>query len=216
MDLLVHFVHNDPSLQLLHTFENALEASSFIREQQPPLLFMDIDLPVMNGLDFLKILDYDAVCVFVTAHSDFAIKSYEAHAFDFILKPVTDRRFKETVLRVAEYLDVKARAELYNTSFEGKSILLKEGSTTHRVELHDIIYIEALKDYSKVVTAARKYIVLSKLRHLIDRLPSEDFIRIHRSFALARNKIKRITRDEVTLNNGRTLPIGKTYKGALG
>jgi DNA-binding LytR/AlgR family response regulator len=215
MELLIHFVKSEPSLQLLSSFENPLEANPFIRKQQPPLLFLDIDMPVINGMDFLKALDYDPVCVFVTAYGDYAVKSYDAHAFDFILKPVTDKRFNATVKRIAEYLDVKTKAELYDATFEDKSIMLKEGTTIHRVDLSDILYMEALKDYTKVVTTTRKYIVLSKLKHFMDKLLPGEFVRIHRSFALARNKIAKITRDEVVLNNGTVLPIGKTYKGAL-
>jgi DNA-binding LytR/AlgR family response regulator len=215
MELLIHFVKSEPSLQLLSSFENPLEANPFIRNQHPPLLFLDIDMPVINGMDFLKALDYDPVCVFVTAYSDYAVKSYDAHAFDFILKPVTDKRFNATVKRVTEYLEVKTKAELYDATFEDKSIMLKEGTTTHRVDLLDIVYLEALKDYTKVVTIKRKYIVLSKLKHFMDKLLPGEFVRIHRSFALARNKIAKITRDEVVLTNGTLLPIGKTYKGAL-
>jgi DNA-binding LytR/AlgR family response regulator len=215
MELLIHFVKNEPSLQLLNSFGNPLEANPFIRQQQPPLLFLDIDMPVINGMDFIKTLDYDPVCVFVTAFSDYAVKSYDAHAFDFILKPVTDKRFNATVKRVTEYLEVKTKAELYDATFEDKSIMLKEGTTIHRVDLSDILYMEALKDYTKVVTTSRKYIVLSKLKHFMDKLLPGEFVRIHRSFALAKNKIAKITRDEVVLNNGTVLPIGKTYKGAL-
>ena len=215
MELLVHFIKSEPSLRLLNTFENALEANQYISENQPPVLFLDIDMPLMNGLDFLKTLDYDPVCVFVTAHSDFAVKSYEAHAFDFILKPVTEKRLNQTVARVAEYLEVKTKAEFYDASFESKSILLKEGTATHRVDLMDMIYMEALKDYTKVITTSRKYIVLSKLKHFIEKLVPEDFIRIHRSYALAKNKIVKITKDEVTLAGGIVLPIGKTYRGVL-
>lgn len=214
MQLLLHFVKSEPKLQLHQTFNHPLEAIGFIRQQQPPLLFMDIDMPVISGMDLFKTLDYNPVCVFVTAHSEYALESYEANAFDFILKPVTQNRFSQTINRIAEYFDVKNKAELYDASFEGKGILLKEGTTSHRVELQDILYVEALKDYTKVVTKARKYITLSKLKHFMDKLPPADFIRIHRSYAVAKNKIEKMGKDEITILHA-VLPIGKTYKQEL-
>ncbi len=214
MDLLTHFVKSEPRLLLQQTFKNPLEAIAYIQQQQPPLIFMDIDMPVMSGMELFKSLDYNPLCIFVTAYSNFALESYDARAFDFILKPVTAKRFNETLARVDEYVEIKSKAELYDASFEGKRILLKEGTVTHQIELHDILYLEALKDYTKVVTTKRKFITLSKLKHFMEKLPPIDFIRIHRSYAVAKSKIEKIGKDEVTVLQI-VLPVGKTYKQEL-
>lgn len=214
MELLVHYVKNSKALSLSATFAHPLEAIAYIRQQQPQLIFMDIDMPVISGMELFKKLEYGPLCVFVTAHSGYALESYEAHGFDFIVKPVTPQRFNETMARVTEYLEIKAKAELYDASFEEKSILLKEGTTSHRVELNDILYLEALKDYTKVVTKSRKYIVLNKLRHFMDKLPGVDFTRIHRSYGVAINKIDKITREDLIVH-GTHLPIGRTYRQEL-
>ncbi|HTL10184.1 MAG TPA: LytTR family DNA-binding domain-containing protein [Chitinophagaceae bacterium] len=214
--LLKHYVAAEASLQLLATFQNPLEAAAFIRECAPQLLLLDIDMPLINGLEFFKMQPPGTICVFVTAHSDFAVESYEAHAFDFILKPVTPARLQAVIARLEEYLQVREKAELYDASFEQKAILLKEGSTQHRVALADIIYLEALKDYTKVVTTGRKYIVLNKLKHFMEKLPATDFVRVHRSFGLSKNKVQKIAREEVMLSNGMVIPIGKTYRSVLG
>lgn len=211
MELLSHYVNNEHSLQLSHTFMNGLEAMPLMKMLRPPLLFMDIDMPVMNGIDLFKNLDYTPLCIFVTAHSEYALDSYEAQAFDFILKPVTAKRFEQAITRLNEYLQLRQRADLYDTAFEKESITIKEGTTNHRVPLNDILYIEALKDYSKVVTLKKKYITLSKLKHFVDKLPPADFIRIHRSYAIAKNKISTYNREEITIEK-ETLPIGKTYR----
>ncbi len=210
-DLLTHYVKNEPTLDLIHTFSNGVEALSLIKEQQPPLLFLDIDMPVLNGMELFKKIGYSPVCIFVTAHSEYALESYEAHAFDFILKPVTDKRFAESVQRLNDYLELKERADLYDALFEKESIVIKEGSVNHRVPLNEIIYIEALKDYSKVVTAKKKYITLSKLKHFMEKLPPEDFIRVHRSYAVAKNKIESYDKEEIKTASA-VLPIGKTYR----
>jgi DNA-binding LytR/AlgR family response regulator len=214
MELLMHFVKAEPSLDLRHTFNNALEALATIKELQPPLLFMDIDMPVMNGIDLFKNLGYHPICIFVTAHSEYALESYEAQAFDFILKPVSDKRFAQAMRRLTEFIKLKERADLYDTAFETESILIKEGSTNYKVLLSDILYIEALKDYSKVVTTGKKYITLSKLKHFIDKLPIQDFVRVHRSYAVAKNKINVFGKEEMKINN-EVIPIGVTYRQEL-
>lgn len=214
MELITHYVKAEPILDLKYCFSNALEALATIKEMQPPLLFMDIDMPIMNGIDLFKNLGYHPTCIFVTAHSEYALESYEAQAFDFILKPVSDKRFAQTIIRLNEFIQLKERADLYDAAFEKESILIKEGSTNYKVLLSDILYIEALKDYSKVVTTGKKYITLSKLKHFIDKLPIQDFVRVHRSYAVAKNKINVFGRDEMKINN-EVIPIGVTYRQEL-
>jgi DNA-binding LytR/AlgR family response regulator len=214
MELLTHYVKAEPSLDLRYTFNNAIEALATIKELQPPLLFMDIDMPIMNGIDLFKNLGYHPICIFVTAHSEYALESYEAQAFDFILKPVSDKRFAQAIRRLTEFIQLKERADLYDTAFETESILIKEGNTNYKVLLSDILYIEALKDYSKVVTTGKKYITLSKLKHFIDKLPVQDFVRVHRSYAVAKNKISVFGKEEMRVNN-EAIPIGVTYRQEL-
>ncbi len=211
MELLMYYVNKEQSLQLTHSFLNGLEAMPMIKQVRPPLFFMDIDMPVINGIDLFKNLDYSPLCIFVTAHSEYALDSYEAQAFDFILKPVTGKRFEQTISRLNEYLLLRERADLYDAAFEKESITIKEGTINYRVPLNDILYIEALKDYSKVITPKKKYTTLSKLKHFMDKLPPENFLRIHRSYAIAKNKITTYNRDEVTIDK-EILPIGKTYR----
>ena len=209
--LLQLLITNDSSLELVQVFNNAVEALSLIKEQQPPIIFLDIDMPVLNGMDLFKMIDYSPLCIFVTAHSEFALESYEAHAFDFILKPATEKRFKECAGRLIEYLDLKARADLYMTTFETDCIIIKEGSINYRVSINEIVYIEALKDYSKVVTLQKKYITLSNLKNFIERLPVHGFLRIHKSYAVAKDKIESYSGDEIKIA-AMALPIGKTYR----
>ncbi len=214
MELLTHYVKAEALLDLKYSFTNALEALATLKQLQPPLLFMDIDMPMMNGIDLFKNLGYHPICIFVTAHSEYALDSYEAQAFDFILKPVSDKRFTQAMRRLEEFMQLKERADLYDTAFETESILIKEGNTKYKVLLSDILYIEALKDYSKVVTTGKNYITLSKLKHFVDKLPEQDFVRVHRSYAVAKNKISVFGKDEMKVNN-EAIPIGVTYRPAL-
>lgn len=214
LELLRWYVTAEPTLELKECFSNGIEAISYINSFQPPLLFMDIDMPGIKGLDLYKKLNYKPLCIFVTAFSDYALESYEAQAFDFILKPVTDTRFKQCVSRLMEYTSLQQRADLYDALFEEKTILIKEGTTTHQIPLSTILYIEALSDYSKIVTRSKKYITLSKLKHLLEKLPGSDFIRIHRSYAVAKQAIEKISNSDVSIGDLQ-LPIGKTFRTHL-
>lgn len=214
LELIRWYITQESSLELKESFTSVPDALSYINEFEPPLLFMDIDMPVIKGIDLYKKLQYHPICVFVTAHSEYAIESYETQAFDFILKPLTANRFNRCVSRLKEYEQLKKRADLYDTLFESQSIMIKEGSTVHRVPLNDIIYIEALNDYSKVVTKTKNYITLSKLKHFLEKLPPKDFIRIHRSYAVAKQSIELISGNELKIA-GQQLPIGKTFRLSL-
>jgi DNA-binding LytR/AlgR family response regulator len=211
LELIRWYITQESSLELKASFTSVPDALSYINEFEPPLLFMDIDMPVIKGIDLYKKLQYHPICVFVTAHSEYAIESYETQAFDFILKPLTANRFNRCVNRLKEYEQLKKRADLYYTLFEVQSIMIKEGTAVHRVPLNDIIYIEALNDYSKIVTKTKNYITLSKLKHFLEKLPPKDFIRIHRSYAVAKQSIEHINGNELKIA-GQQLPIGKTFR----
>jgi DNA-binding LytR/AlgR family response regulator len=195
-------------------FANALEAQEYLQHSKVDIMFMDIDMPVINGMDYFKQLKDPPVCIFITAYSEYAWEGFEAHAFDYILKPVKPKRFEDMMNRLQEYYEVKERADLYDAGFEDNTIVIKEGTTKHVVPLNDILYIEALKDYSKVVTTSKKILTLSKLKHFLDKLPPQQFTRVHRSYAIAINKVQRSDSNDVYINN-KQIPIGKTFKQTL-
>ncbi len=196
------------------SFSNALEAQEYLHANKVDVIFLDIDMPVINGMDYFKQLHNPPLCIFVTAFSEYAWEGFEAQAFDYILKPVKPQRFAAMVNRLKEYLQIKARADLYTAKFEDDSITIKEGTTKHIIALNDILYIEALKDYSKVVTKTKSILTLSKLKHFLEQLPANRFVRIHRSYAIAINKIEKADANDIYINNTE-IPIGKTFKNTL-
>lgn len=214
LELLSWYIKQQGDLELKQCFTNGLEAISYINDYKPRLIFSDIDMPVIKGIDLYKKLQYNPICIFVTAYSEYALESYESQAFDFMLKPVTEERFLRCMARVREYESLKTRAGLYDTMFEEKSISIKDGLSTYKIPLSEIMYIEALNDYTKVVTANRKYITLSKLKHFLDRLPQGEFLRVHRSYAVAKKAIQKIAGNEIFIDK-QVLPIGKTFKPTL-
>jgi DNA-binding LytR/AlgR family response regulator len=212
--LLLHYIDQYSFLDCKGYFENALTASEYLRTHPVDLLFMDIDMPIMSGMDFFKQLKNPPTCIFVTAHSEYAWEGFEAQAFDFILKPVKENRLAQSIQRLQEFLEIQKRADLYDATIEEKTITIKEGGTSYIVQLNDILYLEALKDYTKIVTAQKKYLTLSKLKHCVDKLPEDQFKRIHRSYAIALAKITSKDNNDVVVNNIK-IPIGKTFKTQL-
>lgn len=211
MEYLRSFVERHEMLALKGCFNNPLEANAFIQQHTPRLIFMDIDMPVMNGIDFFKKLSPQPICIFVTAYSEHAWESYELQAFDFVLKPVKTERFENCMKRLKEYLELLSRSDIYESHVEKNTITIKEGTTKHIININDILYIEALKDYSKVVTANKKIMTLSKLKHFMEKLPIEGFVRIHRSYAVAIQKISKIKGTDLYIHDIK-LPVGKTFK----
>lgn len=195
-------------------FSNVLEAQEYLHTGKVDIMFLDIDMPVITGMDYFKQMQNPPLCIFVTAFSEYAWEGFEAQAFDYILKPVKPQRFTVMVNRLKEYLQTKARADLYAAQFEDNCITVKEGTTRHRIALNDILYIEALKDYSKIVTKTKSILTLSKLKHFLEQLPADRFVRVHRSYAIAINKIEKAAANDIVINNTE-IPIGKTFKNTL-
>jgi DNA-binding LytR/AlgR family response regulator len=214
-DYLKSLIKTFDILDLKASFENAIDANSYLQSHCPDILFLDIDMPHVNGMQFFKQLKTEAICVFVTAHSEYAWAGFETHAFDFILKPVKAERFANCVDRIVEYRELLRRSNIYESQIDQLTVIIKEGYTTHRINMAEILYIEALKDYSKIVTANGKFMVLSNLKQFLDNLPAEQFVRIHRSYAIAINKITKIHGNEVHIGQSVKLLVGKTYKNIL-
>ncbi len=200
-----------PSLDVLQVCSNALDAKESITILRPDVLFLDIDMPMFSGLELFKSLDYEPICVFITAHSEYAWQSYEAMAFDFILKPVRLDRFANIVRRIEEYSAIKGKLTLAEAYSEHSYLIIKEGYEKHKILQHDILYMEALKDYTKVVTTTKKIMTLSNIKNFLEQLPAEKFIRVHRSYAVATDKITKLDMHHVHINDY-TIPVGKTYK----
>lgn len=195
-------------------YASAQEALPFLDSGKISIVFSDIDMPGINGLELRrKMLDVP-VCIFITSYPDYAVESFELAAFDFLIKPVKTERFKSTMLRAKEYLDTKQKAALYEYSLGADTIFIKEGHNFIKIRLHEILYLEALKDYTAIVTPAKKFCVLSPIGNLLKEKNFASFIRVHRSYAVQKNLISTITPAEVMINNI-SIPVGRSYKDKL-
>ena len=203
------------NLTIKGVFESSKEALELIETEKIDILFLDIDMSDINGLEFRKKAIAVPVCIFITAHPEHAVESFELETLDFIVKPVKLDRFTQMMHRVVEFMEIKHKAELFESSIGGDTIYIKEGHEQTKVKLHDILYLEALKDYTLVVTKHKRHCVLSSIGNLLKENHFQSFIRVHRSFAVQKQYIDKKLTHEILLNNGVTIPIGRSYKDNL-
>lgn len=202
-------------LDILGVFESAEDALPFIGKEKVDILFLDIDMPGLNGIDFRKQTLEIPICIFITAHPEHAVESFQIETLDFIVKPLKLDRFAQTVSRIEEFMEVRLKASLFEASIGGDTIYIKEGHEQTKVKLHEILYLEALKDYTLIITDKKRHCVLSSIGNLLKEDHFQSFIRIHRSYAVQKQFIQKINSTEIILNNNISIPIGRSYKENL-
>lgn len=212
---VLSFAKKFPVLNILGVFEMAEDAMPLIDKEKIDILFLDIDMPGLNGIDFRKKTQEIPVCVFITAHPEHAVESFQIETLDFIVKPLKLDRFSQTMSRIEEFMEIKLKASLFEASIGGDTIYIKEGHEQTKVKLHEILYLEALKDYTLIITDKKRHCVLSSIGNLLKENHFQSFIRIHRSFAVQKQYIEKKLVNDVLLNNGVIIPIGRFYKDNL-
>lgn len=212
---VLSFAKKFPVLDILGVFESAEDALPFIDTTDLDILFLDIDMPGLSGIEFRKKALEIPVCIFITAHPEHAVESFEIETLDFIVKPLKLGRFGQTVSRIEEFMEVKLKASLFEASIGGDTIYIKEGHEQTKVKLHEILYLEALKDYTLIITNKKRHCVLSSIGNLLKEDHFQSFIRIHRSFAVQKQFIQKINTSEIILNNNIAIPVGRSYKENL-
>lgn len=212
---VLSFAKKFPVLDILVVFESAEDALPFIDTTDLDILFLDIDMPGLSGIEFRKKALEIPVCIFITAHPEHAVESFEIETLDFIVKPLKLDRFAQTVSRIEEFMEVKLKASLFEASIGGDTIYIKEGHEQTKVKLHEILYLEALKDYTLIITNKKRHCVLSSIGNLLKEDHFQSFVRIHRSFAVQKQFIQKINTSEIILNNNIAIPVGRSYKENL-
>jgi len=212
---VLSFAKKFPILNILGVFESAEDALPIIEKEKIDILFLDIDMPGLNGIEFRKKALEIPVCIFITAHPEHAVESFQIETLDFIVKPLKLDRFTQTMSRIEEFMEIKLKASLFEASIGGDTIYIKEGHEQTKVKLHEILYLEALKDYTLVITDKKRHCVLSSIGNLLKEDHFQSFIRIHRSFAVQKQFIQKINSTEILLNNNISIPVGRSYKDNL-
>jgi two-component system, LytTR family, response regulator len=205
------FVKKYSFLKVMGVYESVIEALQNADFQAIDIVFSDIDMPEMSGLELRRTINQIPACVFITAYPDYAAESFEVESLDFLVKPIKIERFELCVSRIEKYFELRKKAELFEHSLGGDTVFIKEGHEQIKVKLHDIIYLEGLKDYTRIITKGRKYAVLSSIGNLLIEPAFHSFVRIHRSYAVQANYIDKISTQQVHIQDF-TLPIGRSYK----
>ncbi|MEO8234969.1 MAG: LytTR family DNA-binding domain-containing protein [Flavobacterium sp.] len=212
---VISYAKRFSNLNILGSYELAEDALEIIEREKVDILFLDIDMPGLNGLELRKKTLNVPICVYITAHTEHAVESFELETLDFIVKPIKFDRFAQTMSRIEEFMEIKHKAQLFEASIGGDTIYIKEGHEQTKVKLHDILYLEALKDYTLIVTNQKRHCVLSSIGTLLKENHFQSFIRIHRSFAVQKQFIQKINSQEILLNNNILIPVGRSYKDNL-
>ena len=205
-NVLKKYIAEHPSLQLAAICEDALDAQLKLNQIQIGLIFLDINLPRLSGINFLKTLPRHPAVIFTTAYPEFAVEGFELDAVDYLIKPFSFERFLKAVNKV-----MAIKKDATNEQPTDESIFLKADKKVFRILIEDIMDLEALGDYVKVSTPRSQHMVNSSLKDLLAELPKEKFIRVHKSFAIAKNKISFLEGNYIRIGD-KDIPIGATYR----
>ena len=209
VSILEKYAAEIKEIELLATFNNAVEAASFVQNNPLDLIFLDINMPVLDGLSFLKSLDLKPMVIMTTAHENHALESFELQAIDYLVKPIPFPRFLKSVQRIIQLK--KPQKSLNQNASETKSIFVKiDKKKLQKIELDKIVLIESLKDYIRIKTDFGKYIIHKTLSSFTEELPTDKFIRIHRSFTVAIDRIESIEGNSIEIQGDR-FTIGRSY-----
>jgi DNA-binding LytR/AlgR family response regulator len=211
--LLEEFVKKIPNLALKGMCKNPLEAMEILQKEQIDIMFLDIQMPELTGVEFIKSLQNKPAVIFTTAYSEYAIEGYQLDVTDYLVKPFSFSRFVKAVNKAVEFIDLKKAALKGGepVSAHANYILLHADHKIYKVKIDDILYIEGLKEYVSYFTKEKRIIVLQSLKSIEDSLPKDRFIRIHRSYIVPIDRIKSLDGNQVQIGE-KLIPIGRSYK----
>ncbi len=216
LDIISDYVAKVPELTLVASTTNAIEALAMVQNGEVDLAFLDVQMPELTGIQFLKIINGKCDVILTTAYPQYALDGYELNVVDYLLKPIAFDRFYRSVQKVLANRPQQV-AQPVSTSLPSDAvdfIFIKTEHKIQRVDLDDILYIEGLKDYISIYTAAERIVTLQNMKKMEDILPSNRFVRVHRSYIVALEKIASIERGRIFIED-KIIPVGDTYRDAF-
>lgn len=206
--LISDYVSRFPALQMVNTFEDAITGAEFLKSTPIDLLFVDINMPDITGIDLVRSLQVKPMVIFTTAYKNFAYEGFELEALDYVLKPIDIRRFTKAVEKAVDYYKYKNKPA---TEEAGESLYVYSEYRMVKIDLSTIEYIESMEDYIKIhITNDKTILTLMPMKKVLEKLPSTRFQRIHRSYIVPVNKIRSIQNRKVQLTDVE-LPVSETY-----
>jgi DNA-binding LytR/AlgR family response regulator len=211
LKLLVHYCSQVPSVQLLGAYTDPLEGISNIRSIQPDLIFLDIRMPDISGLNLAQALEPDTLVIFTTAHREYAVEGFELDVVDYLLKPFPFERFLKAYTKAEERFSSSLKKNDSEQMPDAKTLSFKYNYQHIQLPLHTILYIEAFDNYIKIVTPGKTYMPVMSLKTIQSLLPASGFIRVHKSFIVAVGKIKSFNSGQV-MTDRKKIPVGRRYR----
>ncbi len=210
INVIKNYLDQIENFELVNSFNNAIEGLNFLKNNKIDVIFLDINMPVLDGINFIKSLEAPPLLIITSAYDEFAIETYELDVLDYLVKPIEFPRFMKAISKVERRLNIINKVPLEKAK-ERLFIFVKiDKKKMKKIFLDEILVIESLKDYLKINTLTGRYIIHSTLTDFTDLLPSIDFIRIHRSYTVAINKIDAIEGNSVEIEGLRYV-IGRSY-----
>lgn len=211
-NILKSFLSKLPSLELKGVFKAAIEANSFLKNNTVDVIFLDINLPDMSGLDFIKTLKSQPAVIVVSAYPDYAVSSFELDMIvDYLVKPFSFDRFLKATNKLKDRID---KPEINSTNEEGDTFFLNVDKTLHKIVVNDILYLESDRNYVTVFTKNQKLSFIDSLKNWNEKLAGKQFIQVHKSFIVNSKCVKKISGNYVFLTESK-IPVGRTYKQNL-
>ena len=211
LDVIESHLSKFDDLELAGRCVNAIQAAEIINNREIDLLFLDIQMPEITGIEFLRSLKKRPMVIFTTAFSEFAVEGFELEAVDYLLKPIAIDRFTKAVEKARELYQLKHSDDIGAPSMESEHIFVKSNQKLVRINYDDILYVEAFADYVKIFTAEKRIVTLQTMKNMEVKLPTEKFCRVHRSFIVSLKHVDAFSSTQVEVN-GQKIPIGKNYK----
>jgi DNA-binding LytR/AlgR family response regulator len=206
-EILTRLVERVKGLDLVGSCESARSAKSLLHDKKVDLIFLDVEMPELSGIDFLDMLDDEKpMIIFVTSKEEYAVKAFDFEAVDYLLKPVQKDRFNRAVEKAIDLFESKQSVQSGMTH-----LFVKKDGNLVRIRLSSILYVEAAADYMIIFTESERFIVHTTMKGLIERLPEDEFARIHRTYTVRLDKVEAIE-DQAVVVAGKSLAIGGTYK----
>lgn len=212
--ILQEFIEEIDFLELTGNAENPLKAISLLNNNPIDLIFLDIQMPKINGINFLKSLYHPPMVIFTTAFSKYALQGFELDIVDYLLKPISMERFLKACHKAKEFYELRQNSGK-SPENEINFFFVKCNNIYEKIQYEDVLFVEALENFVSIQTKKKKFITWLTLKNLLESLPQDQFIKIHRSYIISLSKIESIEGNEVKIAGGYSLPISRTNRDGL-
>lgn len=208
--ILKKYIADIGNLNLIGTFSDAVQAMIFLKSEEVDLVFLDVHLPKISGIDFLKAIPNPPHIILTTAFSEYALEGYEYNIVDYLLKPFSFERFSKAIAKVQAIGTNQITQDKTETT--NPAIFIKSGYEHIKIKVDDILYIKSDADYTEIFIVGKKHLSSESLRYWSENLNARQFVRIHKSYIINASRIEKIAGNQVFLSEGEIVPIGRVYK----